>query len=506
METAEQREQRIARLEAGRAARKADVTWPTPDDAGFPITPLQVAPGRGNLEFTSGFMPTFPTALRMLGNRTVSFSRIFMSQPWVAAAVMRMLTWGVRVPLRVYRRTGLDPADKIQLHPGDHPFADAIYKPHGRGGQIQLTMSMLGPLLVHGNAVNRVAIGRSGEITINPKDWRFCRPIMPFRDTIDGFTFDYDSPMYREDVSIDEVLHVAWWSPIGPVGTSPLQQLGVTLQIEDSAQRWQRSLLANGARPPSALTVAPEFLGLEAAERKQILKQLREDIINIYSGPEAAGTPALLPPGLEWKGVGHTAVEAELIDQRKINREEVAAVYLIPPPLMGILDRATYSNIETQRDMTYTDCLGPPLVLCEQAINAQIARDLLQEPDVFVEYDFGAVLRGDRLKEIDAIRDGIATALFSPNEGRGILNLKKSEDQAMDQFYLPFNNLQPVGQGPVPNVNSPSQTPDPQWSPNQPPDNQRGRAQDNQQYRAREQKDGSPPVFVPSSARDLQEA
>jgi hypothetical protein len=116
--------------------------------------------------------------------------------------------------------------------------------------------------------------------------------------------------------------------------------------------------------------------------------------------------------------------------------------------------------------MTYTDVLGPPLIFLEQAINAQIIRDLMQDPAVFVEFDFGAVLRGDRLSEIGAIRDAIGTALFNPNEGRAILNLPAVANPAMDEYYLPFNNLQPVGSPPVAPALIPPGTPEAPPAPN----------------------------------------
>jgi HK97 family phage portal protein len=240
-------------------------------------------------------------------------------------------------------------------------------------------------------------------------------------------------------------MHVAWWSPCAPLGVSPLQQLGVTLNIEDAAQRHQKSMLQIGARTPSAIMASKEFLGLKPEERAAILANLRADVDAIYAGPENAGKPALLPPGLDWKPVGQTAVEAALIEQRKVAREEVCGVYLIPPPMLGILDRATFSNIEVQREMAYTDSLAPPLVLIEQTINAQLVRDLLREDDVYVEYDFAGVLRGDRLKEVESLREAIGTALLTPNEARAIDNRPRSAAPGMDDFYLPTNNLQPVG-------------------------------------------------------------
>lgn len=446
METPAERAARIERLEARRAERRADIgTWPLPDDPGMP---LQVAPGRGDLNFSSAFLPTFPTALSLIGNRTVSFARIFMSQPWVAAAVMRMLTWSVRVPLKVYRKLD-DNNSRIRLLPKEHPLAAAVVNPWDRGTQAAFVQALFGPMLVHGNSVMKINNGANDKIGFATKDWRFTRPIMPFRDTIAGWTFDYDQPNFKEDVSIDDVIHTAWWSPIGPIGTSPLQQLGTTIQIEDAAQRYQRALFLNGGRPPSAITMTEEFLSLDRKERQAIMAQVRADVDNIYGTPENGGKPALLPPGLDWKGInGSSAVEAELIQQRKIAREEVAGVYLIPPTMFGILDKATLGNMETQREMTYTDCVGPPLVVIEQVLTSQIIRALMREDDVYAEFDFGGVLRGDRLQEIEALRAAIGSALMVPNEGRDILNLPRSDNPGMDKFYLPTNNLQPVGTPP----------------------------------------------------------
>jgi HK97 family phage portal protein len=443
MESPAERAERIRRLEAAREQRRGSGVSAQAFDE-----PVEIAPGRGDLRQASWLGPdVFATSLMLIGNKPISYAKLFQTQPWIAAAVMRMITWAIRVPLKVYRRTGED--SRIRLRPGDHPLADAVVTPWERGSQAQLLMSLLGPVLVHGNSVTHVQSGAGDALVFDPKDWRFAQPIRPWRDSLEGFKFDTDQPEFAQEVSIDEVLHVAWWSPAGLLGTSPLMQLGITLRIEDAAQRWQQSMFQNGARPPSAVMADVAFLGLEREEREEILKNLREDITRLYAGPENAGRPALLPPGLEWKPVGHTAEEAELIDQRKVNRDEIAAVYMIPPPMLGILDKATYANIETQHEMIYTDCLGPPLVLIEQAINAQVVRHMLREDDVYCEFDFGGVLRGDRLTEINALRGAISSALMTPNEGREKLNMPKSDDPGMNDFYLPMNNLAPVGSPPI---------------------------------------------------------
>lgn len=405
--------------------------------------PIEIAPGRGDLRNSS--IPSWGAGqdrtVRLVDGKPVSFARVFAQQIWIAAAVMRLLGWSVKVPLKVYRRTGDD--DRQRLRPADHPLAQALVDPWERGSQANLIMSLLGPLLVHGNALNWIDQGARNQIRFEPFDYRTASPIKLFEKVISGWTISEDDS--QRTVPADQMLHLAWWSPLGPLGVSPLQQLGVTLSIENAAQRYQQSLFKNGARPPSAIEASEHFLGLDRDDRELLLTQLREDVDDIYGGPDNAGKPALLPPGLEWKPVGHTAVEAELIEQRKVAREEVCAVYQIPPPFLGILDRATFNNITTLREVAYTDGLGPPLVLIEQTINAQLVRALLREDDIYVEFDFAAVLRGDRLKEIQALREAINSALLTPNEGRATLNRPRSDAEGADSLWLQQNNLEPLG-------------------------------------------------------------
>jgi HK97 family phage portal protein len=400
---------------------------------------IELAPGRGDLRYSSApFHAHRHRGIATIAGKTVSYANLFAGQPWVAAAVMRLLTWSARVPLKAYRRTGDDSRER--LRPGNHPLATAIVTPWERGSQIQLVHAALGPLLVHGNAVCEAVSGPGESVAFRPVDWRFCEPIMPWRDTIAGWHLDADDPTTRRTVPADGALHFAWWSPLGPIGVSPLQQLGVTLRIEDAAQRHQEATFRNGARPPSAITTSESFLAAGPAEREGMLANLREDIEEIYSGPDNQGRPALLPPGLDWKPVGHTAVEAELIRQRFVAREEIAGVFMLPPGTIGLLDKAA-TSVTDQRQMGYTDGLAPPLVMIEQAINAQLVRGVLREDDVYVAFDFAGVLRGDRLKEIEALRESIGSALMTPNEGRRTLDLPQSDKAGMDDHYLPRNNL-----------------------------------------------------------------
>jgi portal protein len=112
--------------------------------------------------------------------------------------------------------------------------------------------------------------------------------------------------------------------------------------------------------------------------------------------------------------------------------------------MIGHLEKSTFNNVQTLREMAYTDALAPPLILIEQMLNAHLVGDLLREEDIFVEFDMGLILRGDRLKEIQALREGVGMGIYTPNEARGALHLPLSDNPLAGEQWMPTNNLQPL--------------------------------------------------------------
>jgi HK97 family phage portal protein len=400
--------------------------------------PIEIAPGRGDLRRTSLPFSAYATGnASLIGGRTVSYADLVESQPLIGMAVMRMLTWASRVPLKAYLRTGDDSRERLRA--GD-PLADALLEPWDRGSSLQLIMALLGPLLVHGNSVLRIDDGARGRFRFAPADYRYSRPIFAFRDSISGWDFDVDDPKMMDTRPADQVLHVAWWSATGPLGVSPLKMLGTTIAVEDAAMRHQQAMWRNGVRSPTVIESLPEYAGLSESFQTLMMEQLRGDIDELHAGPDQSGRPLLLPPGLSAKPMGYTSVEAQLVEQRLVGREEVGGVLQLPPGCLGFMREGSDAMAE-QRQMGYQDGLAPPLLLIESALNAQIIRSLLRERDKYVEFDFAALLKGDKLREVEAMREQISYAMLTPNEARSINNMPQSDEKGMDSFFLPRNNL-----------------------------------------------------------------
>ena len=378
--------------------------------------------------------------------RTVSYTQLYATQPWVYATVMRYLTFMQLVPPKVYR-VG-DDGSKTRLRPKDHPLAKAIAHPWRKGNANDLMASILMPMLVHGNAAIEVDSGAGDALRFIPRDWRNLAPQQIAAHYVSGWSFEDEAFDEVKTITAERMLHVAWASPCGVIGVSPLSALGVTLSSEIAAQLYGLHNFQNMATPSMVVQTDAEFFGgLEQEERDAILADFREQIAARYSGPTNAGIPALMPPGLEVKPFSHTAQEAVLIEQRKLNREEVEGVYLMPPPLVGQLDHATYSNIETQKQMGYADTLGPQAVKIAQAITTQVAQDLLGEDDVFVEIDLNGVLRGSQAERMAQYERGFNIGIYTRNEIRAMENLDRiMDDPTADMYFVQANNMRPASQ------------------------------------------------------------
>lgn len=408
---------------------------------------VELGDGRGDLRRSSMPIDMWDGS-PFFENLPVSYAKIFASQPWVAIAVMRLLTWAVRVPLKLYRRLDDDGA-RERVRPNEHPLARALVSPWDRGSQADLIQYLLGPLCVHGNDLMDVQEGAGGRIRFDPVDWRQVTPIRleqadPNGEIL-GWTI-HEAVGGTDTRSADTVMHTRWWSPLGQNGISPLRQLRSTLVSEAAAVEWALNNLAQGARPDGVVEMRDEAMALEPEMRRALYERGIELFRENYGGPKNAGKLPVMPPAFQWVTAERTtAVEAALLDQRAINHVEAAAIYMLPPPMIGLLERSTFNNILTLREMAYTDGLAPPLVLIEQTMNAHVIDGLLRADDLYAEFDFGLILRGDRLKEIRALREGIGMAIYTPEEARGALNLPKTDQPGADKLYLPSNNLSPLG-------------------------------------------------------------
>lgn len=412
--------------------------------------PIELTPGGGDLRRSSLPLRDFLFGQTQLWNRTVSHRNIWSnSQPAVASVVNKIVRQIARLPIKLYQE-GSQKGSKDRVREGD--VAQLLRTGTSNANQppvapISWKQALLLPTAVEGNGLMRKMRDQpAGTPTALRKiDGRFACPEF---DTPSGppVAWWIADPETRsaELVPASDIIHVAWDSFERGIGISPLQHLGTTLTIEDAAQEWQVNNLRSASRPPGVVSLSDEFLGWDATKRQELLDQGTAQVREHYTGPENAGKPLVLPPGMTWTDAGFSAHDAELIRQRKLAREEVCIVYDMPEVMLGVMENATLANVEVWGRLLFTHVLGPWIVLLEETLQAHLIDVEPAWDGLFVEFELAEVLRGDTLKEITALRLAVMAGLMTINEARATRNLPALDFKHCDEPLIPANNMLPI--------------------------------------------------------------
>lgn len=351
----------------------------------------------------------------IVGPLNLSYGDLYKSQIWVHVVVNKLARGIGRLPLKAYARD----AEGARTRLRDGPLAQLLTQPAPGLTPSQWKQQIVGDMSVYGNALQLIDRPRpdapATSLTPLPAEgWR-----------TDGDTYYYTDRRTGQKTSYPawKILHFRFWSPTSMgFALAPLEPLRQTLAIEDAAQRLGVASFQNGARPSGVIRTDQDL-------SRESLARLRDDIKRLYGGPDKAATPAILTNGLDWKTMSWDMQQAAVIDHRKLTREEVCAVYDIPPTVVGILDRATFSNIEELHLSLYQDTLGPWNTLIEETLDVQLLAGVPDYAGAFVEFDLNEVLKGNIEARYRAYQSAIAAGWMMPNEARQRENFPAVTDQ-----------------------------------------------------------------------------
>ena len=136
--------------------------------------------------------------------------------------------------------------------------------------------------------------------------------------------------------------------------------------------------------------------------------------------------------------------EAQFLETRKFQIEEIARLYRVPLHMIGDLDHATFSNIEEQSLEFVQYTLQPWLIRWEQSLQrALLTPD--EKKDYFIRFNVDGLLRGNYATRMQGYATGINNGFMCPNDVRALENLDLIPEEEGGNTYLCNGNLIPVG-------------------------------------------------------------
>ncbi|MFR2033785.1 MAG: phage portal protein [Agathobacter sp.] len=346
-------------------------------------------------------------------------------------ACVRILAEAVAsLPLHVYEYQ--DDGGKKLVH--DHPLYYLLHdEPNPEMTSFVFRETLMSHLLIWGNAYAQIIRDGAGRVL-------GLYPLLPDkmdvqRDDRGNIYYVYsrnsdENPMFKEygDIRLkaEDVLHIPGLGFDGLIGYSPIAMaknaVGMTLACEE----YGASFFANGANPGGVL------------EHPGVLKdpsKVRESWNSVYRGVSNAHKIAVLEEGMKYQQIGIPPEEAQFLETRKFQINEIARLYRIPPHMVGDLDKSSFSNIEQQSLEFVKYTLDPWVIRWEQSLQ----RSLLlpgEKGKYFIKLNVDGLLRGDYQSRMNGYAVGRQNGWFSANDIREMENMNPIPDEEGGNLYL----------------------------------------------------------------------
>lgn len=346
-------------------------------------------------------------------------------------ACVRILAEAIAsLPLHVYEYQ--DDGGKKLVH--DHPLYYLLHdEPNPEMTSFVFREALMSHLLIWGNAYAQIIRDGAGRVL-------GLYPLLPDkmdvqRDDKGNIYYVYsrnsdENPMFKEYGNIklkaEDVLHIPGLGFDGLIGYSPIAMaknaVGMTLACEE----YGASFFANGANPGGVL------------EHPGVLKdpsKVRESWNSVYRGVNNAHKIAVLEEGMKYQQIGIPPEEAQFLETRKFQINEIARLYRIPPHMVGDLDKSSFSNIEQQSLEFVKYTLDPWVIRWEQSLQ----RSLLlpgEKGKYFIKLNVDGLLRGDYQSRMNGYAVGRQNGWFSANDIREMENMNPIPDEEGGKLYL----------------------------------------------------------------------
>lgn len=280
-----------------------------------------------------------------------------------------------------------------------------------------------------GNAVCEKLVNAYGDLVgLYPYQWSMVN-IERDRET-GKLLYKIRSGTSEKTLGRSQVFHIPGLSFDGVVGLSPIEYTTSAIRLGLSYEQFGVNFYKNGAN-------ASGVFSFQGALTEPSYQRLKEDIAKNYTGLVNTGKPILLEEGGDFKQLTIKPADAQLIENKKFQIEDVARIYRVPLHLIQNLDRATNNNIEHQSLEFVMYTMLPWFKRWEENINMQLLTPMERMAGYYIEFKIDSLLRGDAKSRAEAYAQGRQWGWLSVNDIRKLENMSPIPNG--DIYLQPLN-------------------------------------------------------------------
>lgn len=316
------------------------------------------------------------------------------------------------LPLHTYRYT-----DKGKDKALDHPLYYLLHsEPNKEMTSFVFRETLMSHLLLWGNAYAQIIRDGRGRVLS-------LYPLLPDKMSVDRsitgeITYQYQTDRGLYVLRSEEVLHIPGLGFDGLIGYSPIAMAKNAIGMAIATEEYGATFFANGANPGGVL----EHPGIVKDP-----KRLRDSWNAVYQGSGNAHRIAVLEEGVKFSPIGIPPDQAQFLETRKFQINEIARIFRVAPHLLADLEKSSFSNIEQQSLEFVKYTLDPWVIRWEQAIQKALFLPS-EKQQFFVKFNLDGLLRGDYQSRMNGYAIGIQNGFLSPNDARSLENLNAIEN------------------------------------------------------------------------------
>lgn len=381
-----------------------------------------------NSQWVEPLIPGRPAFMAPSGIDVTADSAIRMSTVY---ACVRLLGDTISsLPLGAYVRRGRARISYAAAY-GETPYW--VNTPNPETSRIEFYEQVISSLNIHGNAFILTVRDDNNEVVelycLNPDDVRIRR-LRPNEPLVYEVQTRDEQGAFTQILTKNEMLHIPLFRlPGSHYGLGPIAAARLTIGAAMAADTYAASYFGNAANPGGVIEVPGELTEDQAQD-------IGRDWNITHTGPYRAGKIGVLSGGASFKPLTLNAQDAQLLDTRRFNVEDIARLFRVPISLLGhpVAGAMSFASVEAQNLSFVQHSLRPLLERLEQAFST-----LLPEPDGFIKFNLDALLRGTTLERYEAYTKGLREGFLSLNDVHAMEDMAPIADG--DNYRVPLQNI-----------------------------------------------------------------
>lgn len=239
-------------------------------------------------------------------------------------------------------------------------------------------------------------------------------------------------------INPDDMLHIKSWvtGDGGYAGKSVREILATNMAGAKASQKFLNNLYQKGLTANAVV----KYVGDLSRENQRILlkkidEQARDDGRRLIT----------LPVGYDIQTLDLKLTDSQFYELKRYNALQVAAAFGIQPNQLNDYSKSSYANSAAQSLAFYVQTLLHIITVYEQEFNRKLLTPAEQRRGLGFKFNFWMILRGDPTQQADVLQKMVQSAIYSPNEARGKVDMPPCDGGDVHIVNGSYVKLQDIG-------------------------------------------------------------